>query len=121
MRARAATARILRSRQRVGYQNNIPNSVEWVIFWDILIEEKKDSRKANKFWSMECYTPEIYIVDGEQVTRAEAYVARGQAGMERQACDKWWTASGFQPSGDKRAPGIQWKHTRIQQLMILGD
>ena len=112
---RAVQARIRHSRERVVYENNMPTRVKWILFRDILPEVQYDLSAAHDIWCRDCYIPKIYIVDGKYLTRADAYVARGRAGNNRLACDNWWTASGFQSSGQIKAPDLEYRRRRIQE------
>ena len=118
-RERAAKARLKDIRECVVYTDNVPTSVEWVLITtDILTEAQHHVTTANRIWEAECLKAVVYTVDGEDLTRADAYVALCKAGYDREACERWWKRRCFQLSGKpNKVPEVAYKRRRKEEML----
>jgi hypothetical protein len=116
-----------KARQRVDWDRC---AVEWVVFEDVLGEVQAlerdhqtgqcSVRRANELWAADCFSLELYEVDGDRKTKAAAFVDWAKQGRDQAYCHLWWDQ--FASPKPKRldVPPIQvdetWKRKRMQEM-----
>ena len=111
---RSMKERLKKARQRVDWARG---TVEWITFDDVLDEVQAHTWRANEIWEAECFTLELYAVDGGRKTKAMALADWAKEGMSRVSCEYWWEHGAEpEPLNEWLPVDDVWKKQRIKEM-----
>ena len=113
-----------KARQRVDWASS---SLQWMLFEDVLnyakvhegiADEKRCQNRAHQLWDGECFTNQLYSVQGESATKAEVFLKWSRMGYDRAHCEQWWADGANLVKLDGKLGSVDegWKKVRMAEM-----
>ena len=113
-----------KARQRVDWASS---SLQWMLFEDVLnyakvhegiADERRCQNRAHQLWDGECFTNQLYSVQGESATKAEVFLKWSRMGYDRAHCEQWWAdgANLVKLDGKHGSVDEGWKKVRMAEM-----
>ena len=80
---------------------------------------KNDQTLASEIWENQCFIPDLYLAEGEEKTKAEAFLSWAKKGYRLEDCRRWWQHSNVAVWLQDQARPVDesWKKTRIDEML----
>ena len=101
--------------------------MRWTLFEDVFNQAKVQEgiadakicrRRAHQLWDGECFTNQMYSVQGETAPKEEVFLKWSRMGYDRAHCEQWWAdgANLEQLDGKHGSVDEGWKKVRMAEM-----